>query len=50
VARDPQRRSRTIRRSTQLIGEITEIVEIVGIANNNPHIRRRRDCSIALST
>jgi hypothetical protein len=45
VVRGPQRRSRTIERSIQLIVEITDIAEII---SSNPRIRRRRDCSIAL--
>jgi hypothetical protein len=42
-----------IERSTQLIGEIAKIVEIVdiaGITSSSSQIRRRRDRSIALST
>jgi hypothetical protein len=49
----PQRRSRTIGRSTQLITEIigiTEIVDIAGITSSSPQIRRRRDHFIALLT
>jgi hypothetical protein len=51
MARGPRRRSRTIRRSTQLIEEImeiSEIADIMGIASSNPQIRRRRDRSITL--
>jgi hypothetical protein len=54
VARGPQRKSRTIGRSTQPItettgiAEITEIADIAGIASSNPRIRRRRDRSITL--
>jgi hypothetical protein len=50
VARGP-RRSRTIRRSTQLttgIAEIMETANITGIASSNPQIRMRRDCYIAM--
>jgi hypothetical protein len=54
VAWCPRRRSRTIGKSTQLIGEITgiaeitEITDITGIASNSSQIRRRRDSPIAM--
>jgi hypothetical protein len=47
----PQRRSRMIRRSTQLIVEtvgIIEIVDIIEIASSKLQIRRRRDRSFVL--
>jgi hypothetical protein len=48
VARGPQRKSRTIGRSTQPILEIAGIADIVEIASSNLLIRRRRDRSITL--
>jgi hypothetical protein len=45
MARGPRRKSRMIRRSTQLIVETAGITEIT---SSNLHIRWRRDCSIFL--
>jgi hypothetical protein len=53
VARGLQRRSRIIRRSTQLIAKtagITGTVDITGIVNNNLQTRKRRGFSVALTT
>jgi hypothetical protein len=44
TARGPQRRSKTIGRSTQLIGKIAKIAKIVDImetTTNSPRIRKR---------
>jgi hypothetical protein len=52
TARNPRRRSRTIRKSTQLTGEISKIVEIMDImetASSSPQIRKRRGLSVALA-
>jgi hypothetical protein len=51
MAIDPQRRSRTIGKSTQLIKEVAKIVktvDIVGIASSSPWIRKKRGISITL--
>jgi hypothetical protein len=50
VARGPQIRSRTIRRSTRPIGETARTVEIVGFAASSPLIRKRRCIFVALTT
>jgi hypothetical protein len=52
VARGPQRRSRTIEKSTQLAGEIAKIAktaDIMGIGSSSPRIRKKRDISVALT-
>jgi hypothetical protein len=49
--RGPQRRSRTIGRSTQLteeIAKITETMDITKTASSSPQIRKRRGISITL--
>jgi hypothetical protein len=51
VARGPRRRSRMIRKSTQLTGEIVKIVvtvDITGIASSSPRIRKRRGILVTL--
>jgi hypothetical protein len=52
AARGPRRRSRATGKSTEQTGEIakiTETADIVGIANRNPRIRKKRGISIALT-
>jgi hypothetical protein len=52
TARGPQRRSRTIRKSTQLAREIATIVkttDIIGITSSSLQIRKRRGISVALT-
>jgi hypothetical protein len=48
VARGLRRKSRTTRKSTQLIGEITKITDITEIASSSPQIKKTRGLSIAL--
>jgi hypothetical protein len=50
VARGPQRRSRTIGRSTRPIEETARTAEITGFTASNPLIRKRRCLSVALTT
>jgi hypothetical protein len=50
VERGPQRRSRTIGRSTQLIGETIRTTEVTGFMVSSPLIRKRRGLSITLTT
>jgi hypothetical protein len=49
VARGPQRRSRTIEKSTQLVGEIAKTADIMGISSSSPRITKKRDISVALT-
>jgi hypothetical protein len=50
ATRGPQRRSRTIGKSTQLAEEIARIMEITNIVASSPQIRKKKAFAGALMT